>query len=113
MGAHVIARGVAVFDPPPRRRQDQGHARRDCTAPILIELPFDRINSRCHPTMVPRPWLSRPAECGWRLQVARYAGNAPIVVENSRGFSRDVPPIPKGVTASDPSFPPRGGRPCR
>ena len=50
MGTQVIARGVAVFDHPLGRGQDQGTLAKT-GQPDPIEFPFDRINGRCRPMM--------------------------------------------------------------
>ena len=44
----VIAHGVAVFNHPLRRRQDQDTLA-ETAQPDPIEFPFDRINRRCRP----------------------------------------------------------------
>ena len=95
MGAHVIARGVAVFDHPLCRRQDQGTLAETAQSDP-IEFPFDRINSRCHPTMFRVLGCRGLLECdvGW-LQVARYARRTAIVVENSRDFVVTCPRYPR------------------
>ena len=92
----VIAHGVAVFDHPPCRRQDQGTLA-ETAQPDPIEFPFDRITSGCRPTTfrvlgcrgLVGLLLAGPSG-SVRPQGAHGGGKQP-------GFGGDVPPIPQGV----------------
>jgi len=96
VGTQVIARGVAVFDHPLGRGQNQGTLAKT-GQPDPIELPLDRINGRCRPMMfrvhgsrgLPTVALASPGGAV-RAQRAHGGGEQP-------GFGRDVPPIPQRV----------------
>ena len=83
MRTQVIAHGVAVFNHPLRGRQDQD-ALAQTAQPGPIEFPFDRINRRCRPTTFHLRGCRGWSVSCWRVQVARCARRAPMVVENSR-----------------------------